>query len=119
MNSLQVQSGLLLLKLLRVLHASIHVFLGVKHKAMEEMERKLCRLRTEFVESEEKSIVFGDGKIWKDVEADTWLHFCFCYVSVAPLYILLLYSLFAYPLPLYRLGDHISTRITFIPSRIF
>ena len=36
------------------------------------MEKRLCELRQVFVEKEEKKIVFGDGKNWKDVEADTW-----------------------------------------------
>ena len=117
MKSLQVQWGLLLLKLLRVPHASIHVLLGVNHKDMAEMDWKLCCLRKEFVESEKEDIVFGDGKVWKDVEADTWLHNCLYDISVAPLCILL-QSVFAYPLLFYLVADHISTRIACTPSCI-
>ncbi|CAE7833016.1 unnamed protein product [Symbiodinium microadriaticum] len=68
-HSLQMQSSLLLMKLLRVPHPSIHL-LDINHKAIEDMEKRLCELRRVFVEKEEKKIVFGDGKNWKDVEAD-------------------------------------------------
>eukprot|EP00439_Symbiodinium_sp_Y106_P029984 s677_g3.t1 len=34
------------------------------------MERKLCTLRKEYVEKVEKTITFGNGKGWQDVEAD-------------------------------------------------
>ena len=61
---------MLLLKLHNVKQSSIHMLLGVNHKAVEDVERKLCRLRKEYVEAKEKEIVFGDGKGWQDVEAD-------------------------------------------------
>ncbi|CAE7881767.1 unnamed protein product [Symbiodinium necroappetens] len=45
----------------------------VKHFFLtKDMEKRLCELRRVFVEKEKKKIVFGDGKNWKDVEADTW-----------------------------------------------
>ena len=68
-RSLQDQSDKLLLKLLRVPHPAIHVLLDINRKAMEDMEKKLCELRWEFVEKKQKEIVFGDGRNWKDVEA--------------------------------------------------
>ena len=68
-TSLQDQSAMLLLKLLRVPHPAIHVLLDINHKGIEDMEKKLCELRREFVEKKEKEIVFGDGRNWKDVEA--------------------------------------------------
>ena len=71
-QSLQMRSSLLLMILLRVPHPSIHLLLNINHKAIEDMEKRLCELRQVFVEKEEKKIVFGDGKNWKDVEADTW-----------------------------------------------
>ncbi|OLQ11078.1 hypothetical protein AK812_SmicGene5167 [Symbiodinium microadriaticum] len=69
-KSLQEQAAMLLLKLHNVKQSSIHMLLGVNHKAVEDVERKLCRLRKEYVEAKEKEIVFGDGKGWQDVEAD-------------------------------------------------
>ena len=44
---------------------------GTNHKALENIENKICALRQDYVEAQEKSIVFGDAKSWKDVEADT------------------------------------------------
>ncbi|CAE7894029.1 unnamed protein product, partial [Symbiodinium necroappetens] len=69
-RSLQMQASLLLLKLLRVPHPTIHVLLNVNHKAIEDMEKRICDLRKAFVEKREKIVVFGDGRTWKDVEAD-------------------------------------------------
>ena len=34
------------------------------------MHRKRCLLRQEYVESKQKSIIFGNGTTWADVEAD-------------------------------------------------
>ena len=70
-RGLQMQASLLLLKLLRVPHPGIHILLNVNHKAIEDMEKRICDLRKAFVEKQEKNIVFGDGKTWKDVEAAT------------------------------------------------
>ncbi|CAE6950598.1 unnamed protein product [Symbiodinium sp. CCMP2592] len=67
---LQSQAALLLLKLHRVPQSIIHMLLNVNHKAIEDVERKLCKLRQEHVESKEKAIQFGNGKSWVDVEAD-------------------------------------------------
>ena len=71
-QSLQIQSSMLLLKLLRVSHPSIHILLNVNHKAIEDLEKKLCELRKDFVEKKEREIVFGNLKAWKDVEAESW-----------------------------------------------
>ena len=67
---LQSQAALLLLKLHHVPQSTIHLLLGINHKAVEDMERKLCTLRKEYVEKVEKAITFGNGKGWQDVEAD-------------------------------------------------
>ena len=46
------------------------MLMDINDKAVEEMHRKLCLLRQEYVESKQKSIIFGNGAIWADVEAD-------------------------------------------------
>ena len=71
-----MQASLLLLKLLRVPHPTIHVLLNVNHKAIEDMEKRICDLRKAFVEKREKNVVFGDGRTWKDVEAATCRPHC-------------------------------------------
>ena len=67
---LQTQASMLLLHLHRVPQATIQALLGVNHKAVEGMQMKLFDLRRKYVEFEQKNIMFGDGKTWKDVEAD-------------------------------------------------
>ncbi|CAE7795509.1 unnamed protein product [Symbiodinium sp. CCMP2592] len=75
-QSLQMQSAMLLLKLHNVPQSTIRLVLDINHKAIEDMEagaclgKKLCRLRKEFVEKEEKKIVLGNKRTWVDVEAD-------------------------------------------------
>ena len=69
-HSLQVQAALLLALLLRVPLASIHIMLGINHKAVEDMQRRLEEIRRKFVEKKEKHIVFGKSKTWIDVEGD-------------------------------------------------
>ncbi|CAE7212292.1 unnamed protein product [Symbiodinium sp. CCMP2592] len=75
-QSLQMQSAMLLLNLHKVPQSTIHLVLDINHKAIEDMEagacleKKLCRLRKDFVEKEEKKIVFGNKRTWVDVEAD-------------------------------------------------
>ena len=69
-HSLQVQSAMLLLLLLRVSLASIHIILGVNHKAVENMQRRLEEVRRKYVEKKEKEIVFQKCKGWIDVEGD-------------------------------------------------
>ena len=44
--------------------------MDINHKAVEEMHRKLCLLRQEYVESKQENILFGNGTTWADVEAD-------------------------------------------------
>ncbi|OLP77357.1 hypothetical protein AK812_SmicGene42586 [Symbiodinium microadriaticum] len=45
-RSLQMQASLLLLKLLRVPHPTIHVLLNVNHKAIEDMEKRRTEWKT-------------------------------------------------------------------------
>ena len=61
---------MLLLLLNRVPHAAIHRLLHVNHKAIENMDRRLCHLREAWVLDKEKNICFGQGQKWADVEAD-------------------------------------------------
>jgi hypothetical protein len=51
-------------------HAAIHRILHLNHKVIEDMSNRLVYLRKAWVEQKEKSIVFGNGKDWIDVEAD-------------------------------------------------
>ena len=67
---LQTQASMLLLHLHPVPQATIQSLLGVNHKAVESMQMKLFDLRRNYVEFEQKNIIFGEGKTWKDVEAD-------------------------------------------------
>jgi len=67
---LQTQSALLFLLLNGISHPAIHRVLHINHKAIEDMENRLSRLREGWVEEKEKSIVFGNGKTWTDVQAD-------------------------------------------------
>ena len=69
-QSLQMQVAHILLKLHRVPQSKIHLLLDINHKVIEDMEKKICKLRQEYVEKKEKEIVLGDGKCWKDIEAD-------------------------------------------------
>ncbi|CAE6955611.1 unnamed protein product [Symbiodinium sp. CCMP2592] len=57
-------------KLLNVPQSVIHLAMGTNHKAVEDLDKRLCKLRKDFVEKEEKNIVFGNQKTWVDVEAD-------------------------------------------------
>ena len=56
--------------MVRIPPGVIHGLFGVSHKAIEEEENKLCKLRRDYVEATEKTVKFGDGKGWHDVEAD-------------------------------------------------
>ena len=58
------------MKLHKVPQSKIHFLLGINHKAIEDMENKLFKMRQEYVQKKEKEILLGDGKSWKDVEAD-------------------------------------------------
>ena len=69
-SSLQQQSAVLLLLLNRVSHPVIHRLLRANHKMIEDMDKRLAVLRKTWVETIEKSIIFGNGKTWVDVEAD-------------------------------------------------
>ena len=69
-TSLQVQCALLFLLLNRVPNAAIQRILHINHKAVEDMDKRLMRLRKAWVEDKEKSIVFGNTKSWVDIEAD-------------------------------------------------
>ncbi|CAE7780779.1 unnamed protein product [Symbiodinium sp. CCMP2456] len=65
-----MQSAVLLLKLHKLPQSTIHLVLDINHKAIKDMANKLCRLRKDFVEKAEKTIVFGNKRTWVDVEAD-------------------------------------------------
>ena len=69
-TSLQLQAALLLLLLNRVPHPVIHGLLGVNHKAIEDMDKRLRDPRMKWVQEQEKHVNFGNGKKWCDVEAD-------------------------------------------------
>lgn len=68
-HSLQVQAALLLVLLLRVPLASIHIMLGINHKAVEDMQRRLEEIRRKYVEKKERQIVFGKSKTWSHQQA--------------------------------------------------
>ena len=68
--SLQLQASLLLLFLLRVSLVSIHLILGVNHKVIETMQRRLEEIRKKHVLQKEKDIVSGASMTWADVEGD-------------------------------------------------
>lgn len=51
-------------------HAVIHRLLNINHKTIEDMEKRLCHLHEEWVDAKEKSIDFGAGRPWADVDAD-------------------------------------------------
>ena len=68
--SLQTQSALLLLVILRVPLASIHLILGVNQKVVEAMHKNLQLVRKKYVVQKEKGIKFGASGKWSDVEGD-------------------------------------------------
>jgi hypothetical protein len=72
--SLKTQAAMLLLKLNNLYNnlanSTIHRLLHVNHKAIEDIGRRLCVLRKDYVEQKEKEIQFGDGASLKDIEAD-------------------------------------------------
>ena len=69
-QSLQMQAAHILLKLHRIPQSKIHLLLDISHKAIEDMEKKICKMRQEYVEQKEKKILLGNGQSSKDVEAD-------------------------------------------------
>ncbi|CAE7392604.1 unnamed protein product, partial [Symbiodinium sp. CCMP2456] len=69
-QSLQTQAAHTILKLRKIPQSNIHLLLDINHNAIEDMEKKICKLRLKYVEKKEKEIVFGDGKSWKEIEAD-------------------------------------------------
>ena len=69
-TSLQVQASLLFLLLNNIHHSVIHRFLHLNHKAIEDMDKRLCDLRKSWVKEKESEIIFGNNKSWTDVEAD-------------------------------------------------
>ena len=67
---LTTQAAMLMLLLNRVPHAAIHRLLHANHKSIEAMDKRLGELRDAYVVHKEKSICFGDGQKWADIEAD-------------------------------------------------
>ena len=61
--SLQIQSGILLFKLLRPWHPSIHILFCVNNKTVEDMQNRLCEHPCGFVEKKENKIVSETAKI--------------------------------------------------------
>ena len=64
-QSLQMQAAHILLKLHRIPQSKIHFLLDINHKAIEDMEKKICKMRQEYVEQKEKEILLGK---WSVVE---------------------------------------------------
>ena len=67
-TSLQLHAALLLLLLNRVPHPVIHRLLGVKHKAIEDMDKRLRDLRMKWVQEQEKHVnleMERNGAMWK------------------------------------------------------
>ena len=62
---LDTQAAMLLLLLNRVSHAAIHRLIHGNHKAIENMDTRLCQLREAWVLDEEKKICFGQGQKWR------------------------------------------------------
>jgi len=68
--SLQEQSATLFCALAHVKKTSTHLIMGRNHKFVEGIYQRLDQARTNYVESIEKTIKFGEGEDWKDTEAD-------------------------------------------------
>ena len=66
---LQTQAALLLLLLQRVPQSTTHLLTDINHEAVEDMHLKLCLLRQDYVESNQKTL-FGNDRGWADIEAD-------------------------------------------------
>ena len=66
----EVQAAILLLLITRVSLASIHLLLGINHKVVENMQKRLEEIRKKHVQRKEGDIVFGASKTWVDVEGD-------------------------------------------------
>ncbi|CAE7252415.1 unnamed protein product, partial [Symbiodinium necroappetens] len=71
-HPLAIQASALLLRLAGIPLSSIHIVLGINHKALESMEKKLATTRKCFVDAEQARMVLGNGKStkWTEVEAD-------------------------------------------------
>ena len=71
-HSLALQASALLLRLAGVPLSSIHIVLGINHKALEKMEKNLATTRKAFVDAEQARMVLGNGKgaKWTEIEAD-------------------------------------------------
>lgn len=69
-TSLQDQAAVLLCAVEDVQLAKCHALTGANHKMVERIYHSLEEAQLQYVERKEKTIVFGDGKTWVDVEAD-------------------------------------------------
>ena len=69
-HPLGVQASVLLLRLANVPLSTIHLVLGVNHKALDRMERNLQQIRRSYVESKQQTMTFRHSKKWLDVEVD-------------------------------------------------
>lgn len=63
---MKTQAAMLLLKLNNLANSTINRLLHVNHKAIEDIDKGLCVLRSDYVEEKEKEIQFGDGESWRD-----------------------------------------------------
>ena len=68
--SLQMQASILFALTCGCKEVHIHKLFDKNHKAIERLSCSLDHIRKLFVERTEKSIVFGTGAEWMDVEAD-------------------------------------------------
>ena len=64
------QVELLVCNLSGATHTCTHHLLGQSHNSAERLSKRLNEQRCKYVRKQEKSLVFGTGKAWYDVEAD-------------------------------------------------
>ena len=69
-ESLKTQSAALLCNLAGASNVTTHKLLGHNHKVMENLTSRLAYARQRHVVKDQDKIVFGDGRTWKDGEAD-------------------------------------------------
>jgi transposase-like protein len=69
-GALKHQLAAVLCNLAGVSHASTHKLLGQNHKVMEEVSSRLARARQRYIVKKQNTITFGNGRTWRDAEAD-------------------------------------------------
>lgn len=68
--TLEDQAAVLFCAVANTRRGAAHLFTERNHKFVEGIYARLDQARCDFVEKKEKSIKFGSGEQWKDVEAD-------------------------------------------------